>query len=84
MTIYHSPRFEKSLFHLPALAQDRAELCEELFRTNPFDRKLRTHKLHGKMQGQWSFSIDRRHRILFEFDGDDVIFLDVGDHDLYQ
>jgi len=55
-----------------------------MFRNNPFDTRLKTHKLHGKLKDLWSFSIDERYRVLFEFDGDDVIFLDVGDHDMYK
>ena len=84
MTVYRSPRFERSLFRLSEKSQEKAERCENIFRANPFDRRLKSHKLHGKMQGLWSFSVDRRYRILFEFDGDDVIFLDIGDHDLYK
>ena len=30
----------------------------ELFRNNPFDPKLRTHKLSGKLKDLWSFSIE--------------------------
>lgn len=29
----------------------------EIFVEDPFDRTLRTHKLSGKLQGLWSFSI---------------------------
>ena len=84
MRVYYSPRFGRSLFRLSEKSQEKAERSENIFRTNPFDRRLKSHKLHGKMQGLWSFSVDRRYRILFEFDGDDVIFLDIGDHDLYK
>ncbi|MBI3075031.1 MAG: hypothetical protein HYY92_02355 [Parcubacteria group bacterium] len=54
-----------------------------LFKSNPFHPRLNTHKLHGKLKNQWSFSIDNRYQVLFEFDGAGVIFLDVGAHELY-
>ena len=30
----------------------------KIFIKNPFNRKLRTHKLSGKLIGLWSFSIE--------------------------
>ncbi len=84
MTIYRYPRFERSYKKLPAAIQERAEEREQIFRINPFDTRLDTHKLHGRLKDQWSFWITGKIRILFEFDNDDVIFLDIGDHGIYQ
>ena len=43
---------------------------------------LRTHKLSGKLAGQWAFSVDDDCRIVFEFVGEDqVLLIDVGSHD---
>jgi mRNA-degrading endonuclease YafQ of YafQ-DinJ toxin-antitoxin module len=39
----------------------------EVFLTDPFSSQLRTHKLSGKLQGLWAFSIDDDHRVVFEF-----------------
>jgi len=61
-----------------------AEKKENVFRVNPFDSRLKTHKLHGQLKNQWSFSIDGKYRIIFEFEESDIIFLDVGDHDIYR
>ncbi len=55
-----------------------------MFRKNKFDPRLETHKLHGKLKDLWSFSVGNKYRIVFEFDNSDVIFLDIGDHDLYK
>lgn len=84
MKIFYHPRFRKSYQKLEAQLKLKAEINEILFRKNPFNPKLDTHKLHGKLKSKWSFSVGPRHRILFEFDKNDVIFLDVGDHDLYK
>ncbi|MEK7069140.1 MAG: hypothetical protein AAB947_02025 [Patescibacteria group bacterium] len=58
-----------------------------LFRRDPFDPRLDTHPLHGKLKKQWSFSINQRDRILFEFldkKKEEVAFLDIGDHSIYR
>jgi len=54
----------------------------EFFLENPFFPQLRTHKLSGKLAGQWAFSVDDDCRIVFEFVGEDrVLLIDVGSHD---
>ena len=74
MNIYYHPHFKQSYQKLPSFVKKKAELVENIFRTNPFNSKLKTHKLHGKLKNQWSFYIDIKYRILFEFDNKDVIF----------
>ena len=62
----------------------RAKFWERLgeFLEEPFSAPLRTHKLSGKLAGQWAFSIDDNYRVLFEFIGkDSVLLIDVGTHD---
>ncbi len=54
----------------------------DVFLENPFFTQLRTHKLSGKLAGQWAFSVDDDCRIVFEFVGEDrVLLIDVGSHD---
>ncbi len=58
-----------------------------MFERDSFDSRLDTHRLHGKLKNQWSFSVDVRNRILFEFldkKKGDVVFLDIGDHSIYR
>ena len=38
-----------------------------IFIANPFDSKLRTHKLSGKLKELWSFSIEYDIRVIFFF-----------------
>ena len=53
----------------------------ELFKSNPFDPKLRTHKLSGKLKDLWSFSIEYDLRVIFSFaDQERIIFVDIGSH----
>ncbi|OHA00151.1 MAG: hypothetical protein A3C07_00170 [Candidatus Sungbacteria bacterium RIFCSPHIGHO2_02_FULL_47_11] len=63
----------------------KAKEREQIFREDAFDPRLRTHKLHGKNQHSWAFWIDYNYRIKFIFlDEGEVLFLDVGTHDIYR
>jgi mRNA-degrading endonuclease YafQ of YafQ-DinJ toxin-antitoxin module len=84
MKIIYSAKFERSFKKLPVFLVEKVIERTILFKKNRFDLCLDTHKLHGKLKNQWSFSIDKKYRILFEFDNSDVIFLDVGDHEIYK
>jgi len=56
----------------------------ELFINDPFDSKLKTHKLSGKLKGLWSFSIEYDLRVVFFFTNDKpkkAVFVDMGTHD---
>ena len=87
MEIIYTTRFERSYKKLPAAVKNDAEKRETIFRKNPFDHRLKTHKLKGRLSDFWSFSVNYKYRILFEFDEKSksiVYFYDVGDHDVYQ
>ena len=52
------------------------------FQKNPFDKKLKTHKLSGSLKGSWAFSINYSYRIIFEFiDDNTILLIDIGTHD---
>ncbi len=54
----------------------------EIFVNNPFDDRLRTHKLSGKLRELWSFTIDYDMRVIFYFaDLYKAVFVDMGKHD---
>jgi mRNA interferase YafQ len=54
----------------------------DIFRNNPHDPRLRTHKLSGAMKDWWSFSVDYGLRVIFSFVGPDrALFLDIGTHE---
>jgi addiction module RelE/StbE family toxin len=54
----------------------------EIFRNNPFDQRLRTHKLSGRLKDLWSFSLEYDLRIVFSFlEGDRALFIDIGTHE---
>ncbi|MDD5732101.1 MAG: type II toxin-antitoxin system mRNA interferase toxin, RelE/StbE family [Patescibacteria group bacterium] len=85
MEIIYSPKFEREYKKLPNKIKELAEEKERLFRHNFKDERLNAHKLHGRLKHFWSFSIDHRFRIIFEFAKNDAIhFHSVGDHDIYR
>ncbi len=85
MEIEYSPKFLKQFKRLPKKIKENAILCEKLFRKNPFDPKLKTHKLHGEIKEYWAFSISYNYRIGFTFiERDLVYFHAIGTHGIYK
>lgn len=85
MKILYLPKFAKQYKKLPLGVKIQAEKKEIIFRKNPFDKSLRTHKLKGELAGFWSFSINFSCRIIFDFKDEKTIrFYYVGDHDIYR
>ena len=53
----------------------------ELFSRSPFHQSLRTHRLSGKLEGLWAFSVTYDCRVVFKFlNGNEVLLVDVGGH----
>lgn len=86
MKIIYSSKFAREYKKLSDDIKDIAEKQEIIFRKNPFDPKLKTHKLKGKLSEFLAFSIDYKHRIIFEFDKSKKIayFHSVGNHSIYE
>ncbi|MBU1164898.1 type II toxin-antitoxin system mRNA interferase toxin, RelE/StbE family [Patescibacteria group bacterium] len=85
MEIIYSSKFAREYKKLPKKVKATAEEHETIFRQNPRDPRLNTHKLHGRLKEFWSFSIGNKYRIIFEFGNDTTICLHlVGNHDIYQ
>lgn len=85
LKIYPTNRFTKAYKNLPENLKDCAKHREQIFLNNPFDSRLKTHKLKGELQGYWSYSIDYHYRILFRFlSSSEVIYYDIGTHEIYR
>ena len=85
MKIYYSSKFAKEYRKLSANIKLKAEKREKIFRKDPFDPRLKTHKLKGILQDYLSFSIDYQYRIIFEFRSETVVwFHSVGTHEIYE
>ena len=56
----------------------------DLFVTDPYNQKLKTHKLSGKLKDLWSFSLGYDLRVVFYFTKDKpkkAVLIDIGTHD---
>ncbi|OHA89762.1 MAG: hypothetical protein A3C70_00690 [Candidatus Zambryskibacteria bacterium RIFCSPHIGHO2_02_FULL_43_14] len=84
MKILYLPKFRRIYKRIPENIKDLAERKEKIFRNNPLDHSLKTHKLHGELGNFWAFSINYQYRIIFDFaDKDTVRFYSIGKHDIY-
>lgn len=85
MEIRYTKKFEREYKKINRDLKLKARSQEVLFRKNPFNKILKTHKLCGDLADFWSFSIDFKNRIIFEFiDKETVIFHSIGSHDIYK
>jgi mRNA-degrading endonuclease YafQ of YafQ-DinJ toxin-antitoxin module len=83
--IYYTPTFQKNWRQLSAKVKKKGAQKEQIFRQDPFHSSLLTHKLSGKLRDYWSFSIDYQTRIVFRFlKKEEVLFVDVGGHEIYK
>lgn len=83
--IHYSPKFKKQYQKLPLKIKKTLKEKGRTFSQNPFHPKLKTHKLFGKLRGLWSFSVNYKYRVLFEFKGEKIVrFHSIGDHSIYQ
>jgi len=85
MDIIYTAEFIRLFKKLPKEVKKEAVKKEILFKKNPFDSKLKIHKLGGKLKGCWSFSISYSHRIICEFDSNKIVYFhSIGNHDIYK
>ncbi len=86
MLIIYGSKFVREYKKVPATIKILAEKQETIFRKNPFDPRLKNHKLKGRLNGFMSFSIGYKYRIIFELTDDKktAYFHSTGDHDIYQ
>ena len=67
--------------------QERVYKTLEALSQNPFDPKLKTHKLHGQLEGYWACSIDYDLRVIFTFEPDPtskedlIVLVELGTHE---
>jgi len=85
MQIIYSPQFIKDYKRIDNKTKEKAEEKERIFRKNPFNARLKTHKLSGRLYDLWSFFVDYDCRIIFEIKSEKVIvFHAIGGHSIYK
>ena len=85
LRVHITSDFVKSFSKLSVSIQRLAAKKDKWFMSDAFDKRLDTHKLKGKLKGYLSYSVNRKYRIIFRFIGsNEVIYYDIGTHDIYK
>lgn len=85
MRIHYTPSFLRKMKKLEKSLREEAFDKIKLFEQDPQSYLLKTHKLHGKLDGRYSFSVNYQTRIIFIYiNTQEVAFLGVGNHDMYK
>ncbi len=81
-------KFWTSFYRLPPAQKESARKAWQIFKQDPFDPRLRTHKIQrlSAHYGRTIYAIELEGdlRSLFYLDGETVISLVVGTHDIYK
>jgi len=78
MKLAYSSLFLRSFAKLPQSIQEIFRTKESIFKSNPFDPRLRTHKLKGR--DEWSFLVTYDIRVIFVFLKNTALLVNIGDH----
>ncbi|MSU61534.1 MAG: hypothetical protein EXS31_03915 [Pedosphaera sp.] len=83
-----APKFWRNYKKLTAIQVRSVLAAWQIFKRDPFDPRLKTHKIHrlsaayGKTV--YAVEVERDLRVVFIVDQGTVFTLDVGTHDLYR
>ncbi len=85
LEIEYAPSFLRQLKKLPPTLQTEALQKIALFKHRENHRQLEVHKLTGRMQGKFSFSINYKDRVVFKWlSKNSAGFFAIGDHSIYK
>ena len=85
MKVVFTPAFLRQVKKLPISLQNETIEKTELLKEVRNHKSLRVHKLKGPLMGCYSFSVNYKIRIVFEYiSRDEVVFHAIGDHGIYQ
>lgn len=83
MEIEYSENFFRLYKKIPKNIRSLFKEKESIFKVDIFDKKLKTHKLHGKLSDFYSFSINYKYRVIFKILNNKVRVVFIGKHDIY-
>ncbi len=86
MDVSFTPQFKRQFKKLPNKLKEEALEKIQMFKDINKRTSLHTHKLKGRMESRWSFSVNYRYRIVFRWEkqNESVILLAIGDHSIYE
>jgi hypothetical protein len=81
-------RFWESFYALSSSQKDAARRAWKIFRENPFDSRLRPHKIHRLsahfQRTIYAVEVEADLRVVFYVEDDAVVTVDIGSHDIYR
>jgi len=80
-------RFWESFYALSASQKQATRRAWRIFKENPFDPRLRSHKIH-RLSARYkktiyAVEVEADLRVVFYVEGDVVVTVDIGTHDVY-
>lgn len=83
--VFYKPSFVRQYKKLHGDLQEEVKDKILQFKNPETHIKLKVHKLKGKLQDFYSFSVNYKYRIVFIYEkNQSVSLLSVGDHDIYK
>ena len=81
-------QFWESFYDLTAAQKESTRRAWTIFKQNPFDPRLRPHKIHRLSAecGRTIYAVDIEHdlRAVFYVERNLVVTVDIGTHDIYR
>jgi mRNA-degrading endonuclease RelE of RelBE toxin-antitoxin system len=85
MKVYFKPSFVRKLKKLDPALQREAKSKIELLKDKKNHKMLEVHKLKGRLFDFYSFSVNYKDRVVFEYENEnEAVLLSIGDHDVYK
>ena len=85
MEVEYTSHFTMAYRKMTLEVRKLSEQKEIIFKKNPLDSRLKSHKLHGKLKNFYSLSVNSKIRIVFKLiNRSKAVFLDIGGHDIYR
>jgi hypothetical protein len=80
--------FWDNFYSLPSAQKESARRAWKIFKQDPFDPRLRTHKIHRlsalMRRTVHAVEIETDLRVVFYVEGDVVMSFNIGTHDIYK
>ena len=85
LELIYTPSVVKEFIKLETNLKEEVLEKIEFFKNPKNHKQLKVHKLKGPMKNRYSFSVNYKTRVIFEYlSKDEVIFHAVGDHAIYK
>lgn len=85
LTVSFKPSFLRKMNGLDASFREEVIEKINLLKNIQNHKLLKVHKLHGPLSGTFSFSVNYKTRIVFQYvSKTEVALLSIGDHDIYN